>query len=735
MPEIRPQDTRLRPLLASTSIPRGWRPRLEAALSSAWAIRLLIPGLVAGAGLTILVIGDGMLRQSLDTLGRARFTDQSSHLAEHLRQAMERAQARLAALEVTVTSGGADLSDATLARAMQLSFDGNPVIAWMSVSTPDGRFRGLSRIADQLVFADSQPGPLPGQPGSEQRQVVAADGTLSAFDTRSTTYDPRTRPFYAQAATVGRRCWTEPYTFFATHVTGITCAAPLFAADGRLLAVLTVDFDNDSIGTTLAQFSAIPGSHSMVFASDGTVLGTTGTAIPSRTGNRVTNLLDLRDQTFLLLAQRLKDDGIDADGDLPAGNGILAAVRTLSPAPGVAWSVITYAPEDEVLGPANALRLRGALIALGAITAAALVGLLVANALARARRERSEAREQARQAREQASELGAYRLLTKLGEGGMGEVWRAEHRQLARPAAIKLMRDLGKNPEFAARFVREAQVIASLSSRNTIGIYDYGVAQDGALYYVMELLDGLDLEQLVQQYGAVNQTRVVSILRQTCLSLAEAHDRGLVHRDIKPANIYLCRLADEVDVIKVLDFGLVLSVAPGGGAAANRLSTPGMVSGSPICMAPEQACGQEVDQRADLYALGCVAWWLLSGKLPFNATDPMAMMLAHVNSPLPDLRTLVPGLSSELADLVHSLLAKDAAARPMDARAVSYTLRMISLHGGPLAGEPWDEEIAAVWWQRHRPRPAAPLDASTAALSGFSADSPATAITRQLPGV
>jgi len=219
--------------------------------------------------------------------------------------------------------------------------------------------------------------------------------------------------------------------------------------------------------------------------------------------------------------------------------------------------------------------------------------------------------------------------VSKLGEGGMGEVWRAEHRQLARPAAIKLMRNLGSGPEFATRFEREAKVIASLRSRNTIGLYDFGVSDDVALYYVMELLDGMDLEHLVSKHGVVSPLRAMAILRQACLSSAEAHDRGLVHRDIKPATIYLCRLADEVDVVKVLDFSLVVSVQSD--ADQTRLSLPGTVFGTPTCMAPEQARGHTLDGRTDLYALGCVMWWLLAGELPFSAPDAMGLMLAHVN--------------------------------------------------------------------------------------------------------
>ena len=212
----------------------------------------------------------------------------------------------------------------------------------------------------------------------------------------------------------------------------------------------------------------------------------------------------------------------------------------------------------------------------------------------------------------------------------------------------------------------------------------------GSLYYVMELLDGFDLDQLVTSHGPIPPTRAVAILRQACLSLAEAHDQGLVHRDIKPANI--CRLADEVDVVKVLDFGLALASKGTSLSDATRLSMPGTGFGTPTCMAPEQARGLDMDRRADLYALGCVMWWLLTGAMPFQAPDAMGLLLAHVNEPLTDLAALRPDLPAPLVALVHVLLTKDPAARPADARVIIARLRLL----GPLGGEPWDEEIANV---------------------------------------
>jgi serine/threonine protein kinase len=202
-------------------------------------------------------------------------------------------------------------------------------------------------------------------------------------------------------------------------------------------------------------------------------------------------------------------------------------------------------------------------------TVAATIATLLASALAwllarhilRTRREAAVARAEAREAVARAQELGSYRLVEMLGKGGMGEVWRAEHRLLVRQAAIKLIsmgEDAGLDAsEVQERFRREAQSLATLTSRNTIELFDYGVTADGTCFYVMELLDGMDLETMVGTHGPQPAARVIDFLIQACNSLAEAHDAGLVHRDIKPANLYVCRIADEVDVIKVLDFGLV----------------------------------------------------------------------------------------------------------------------------------------------------------------------------------
>ncbi|MGD8396983.1 MAG: serine/threonine-protein kinase [Candidatus Eiseniibacteriota bacterium] len=320
-----------------------------------------------------------------------------------------------------------------------------------------------------------------------------------------------------------------------------------------------------------------------------------------------------------------------------------------------------------------------------------------------------------------ARELGAYRLVERIGAGGMGEVWRAEHRLLARPAAIKLIRGeaLGggataDGDRVVRRFEREAQATAALGSPHTIELYDFGIAEDGSFYYVMELLHGLDLNTLVEEHGPLPAERAVHLLLQACHSLEDAHASGLVHRDIKPANLFTCRRGQEHDFVKVLDFGLVKDAALDRRGEA-RLTQEDITSGTPAYMPPEMIQGAEViDARADLYALGCVAYWLVTGELVFEGNSPMAILVQHVNEPPPppSSRTELE-IPAALDRLVLDCLAKRPGDRPASARAVAVRLRAV---GAEL--EPWSEERAARWWATHLPALAATGGAGAAGGAG-----------------
>ena len=299
-----------------------------------------------------------------------------------------------------------------------------------------------------------------------------------------------------------------------------------------------------------------------------------------------------------------------------------------------------------------------------------------------------------------ARELGSYRLEEKLGEGGMGEVWRARHRMLARPAAIKLIRPsfardarAGVSDEAVRRFEREAQVIARLRSPHTVELFDFGIADDGAFYYVMELLDGLDADSLLRRFGPTSPERAIYLLRQVCHSLSEAQSCGLVHRDIKPANIFICRYGEEYDFVKVLDFGIVRAARDH--ADTDPVQTrENAIQGTPAFIAPEQAMGADLDGRADIYATGCVAYWLLTGQFVFTAETPMGLLLQHAQTPPvpPSARTEQP-IPAALDDLVLSCLAKDPANRPQSAKELS--LRLGEVEGASA----WTQDRAREWWE------------------------------------
>jgi hypothetical protein len=297
-----------------------------------------------------------------------------------------------------------------------------------------------------------------------------------------------------------------------------------------------------------------------------------------------------------------------------------------------------------------------------------------------------------------ARELGSYRLEEKLGHGGMGEVWRARHRLLARPAAIKLIRpSAGGSPEAVRRFEREAQVIAGLRSPHTVDLFDFGIADDGAFYYVMELLEGLDADSLLRRFGPVPPERAIHLLRQICHSLSEAQSQGLVHRDIKPANIFLCHYGEEYDFVKVLDFGIVGTVRQGPDTSLLE-TAENAITGTPAFIAPEQAVGGVVDGRADIYAVGCVAYWLLTGQFVFTADTPMGLILQHAQTqPVPPSRRTTQAVPPALEELVLCCLAKDPADRPQSARDLA--ARLDAIDG---AGK-WTQLQAQEWWQRHQP--------------------------------
>ena len=297
----------------------------------------------------------------------------------------------------------------------------------------------------------------------------------------------------------------------------------------------------------------------------------------------------------------------------------------------------------------------------------------------------------------QARKLGQYRLVRRLGAGGMGEVFLGEHVLLRRDCAIKIIRpDQAGDPTNLSRFEREVQAMATLTHWNTVEIYDYGHAADGTFYYVMEYLPGLSLQDMVERHGPLPPGRAIHFLRQICAALQEAHSIGLIHRDIKPNNVIACRRGAVYDVAKLLDFGLVvqnLNLTSKGDS--DKLTLQGTILGSPPFISPEQAMGKgTVDGRADIYSLGGLGYFLLTGQPPFIRDSAMELLVAHLHTPVPPPSELRPEIPHDLEEVLLKCLNKKPEERYPDAASLDRALAACA------AADSWDNEQAASWWSR-----------------------------------
>jgi serine/threonine-protein kinase len=295
----------------------------------------------------------------------------------------------------------------------------------------------------------------------------------------------------------------------------------------------------------------------------------------------------------------------------------------------------------------------------------------------------------------EAERIGQYRLKEVLGFGGMGAVYLAEHVLLRRPCAIKLIRpDQAGDPRTLIRFEREVQATATLTHWNTVEIFDYGHSQDGTFYYVMEYLPGMNLEDIVEQHGPMPAERAVHFLRQVCQALREAHSIGLIHRDIKPSNVFACERGKVYDVAKLLDFGLVKGI--GLDKEEVKLTQEGSFTGSPAFISPEQAAGQQqLDARSDIYNVGAVAYFLVTGELPFDRTSLLQMLHAHAYEPLVPSPAFQETVPADLQQVILRCLEKDPEQRYQDAATLDKAFAACASAGQ------WTPERAEDWWRQH----------------------------------
>ncbi len=307
----------------------------------------------------------------------------------------------------------------------------------------------------------------------------------------------------------------------------------------------------------------------------------------------------------------------------------------------------------------------------------------------------------------EAKQFGQYRLKHKIGAGGMGEVFLAEHQMMKRPCVLKMIRpDRAGDAKVLARFQREVRATARLSHWNSIEIFDYGHTADGVFYYVMEYLPGMSLSELIKRHGAMRPERVIHLLRQVCDALSEAHSMGLIHRDIKPGNIFVAERGGIYDVAKLLDFGLVKPLMEEEGQSI-QLTADGTITGSPLFMSPEQATGEtNADVRSDIYALGAVAYFLLTGHPVFEETSPIKLILAHAQQVVVPPSHHQEGIPKALERIVLRCLAKSPDDRYQTVEELAGDLAACEGSGD------WGPVQAADWWKKRRSPKSAPVTAT-----------------------
>jgi len=690
--------------------------RIARMFASPAAVLVILPALVIAAGVVVLLLGRRSTRETGENMARRQLVAQAQAVQHDVDFALDQADPVLSMMH---TLGDVAMATPDALARLHDIVEGRPGITNATIAFPVGELWGTYKEpgSGELHMHVTR--------GGSRTNYEMKGGVAEPIGTIANDYDPRTRPHYTEAVKAGKRVWFPPRVFSSSGRTGVTVSEPVLNTDGSLAAVITLDYDVAEL-SQLIRNPPLAGARNVLFTADGTILAYPAVALPqiAMQEKRLLRHTDFKDSALTALFAAMGTQAqsgqrffhIEANDDkYLASIAIVGGKRA-----GVDWYLATLVPEETLFGAMRRLG-RDSIIASGAALAIAMgIALMFAWNILRMRRAVTVARERARSAEERAKELGSYRLVERLGSGGMGEVWRAEHQLLARKAAIKLVRpDVMRDKNHALlireRFRREAQTLASMRSRHTIALYDYGVTDDGTFFYVMELLDGLDLSQLVKQYGPQPAGRVIRILAQACQSLAEAHDAGLLHRDIKPANLVLCRAADEVDIVKVLDFGIVHNLTepiapptprhtpnlatPPRGDSGERLTSEGVVIGTPGYIPPEQALAFSIDHTGDLYALGCVAWYLLTGREVYPRRTEEEVMRAHVYDPVPSIREVTRNwVPIALEELLRQCLAKHPAERPPDARTLAQLLKQIVV---PIE-HAWTEAQAAAWWSAMR---------------------------------
>lgn len=692
-----------------------WTRHVGRTLAGPIAVLVLIPVMVCGVGLVITLASFSNQKAGLKKLAAMRFAEQADLVQAEIENALQQADALHDILRDYIARHGLDFDTEDYAHVMAAQMEGRDILAFIGIGDHRGNYTGVffedSRSPDSRKMVSERRMQPNGKARLRDSYINPDSITLSREDPEF-GYDPRNRPWYLEAARERTRITTDPYPWYDSGLVGVTVADPLLDTNGSVLAVVEVDFNLNTLSRKMEALKETHGSYLLIHTLKGELIAQPGlrqVAKQNQEGRGAAPRIEEIDDP--LVKQYLAKAGVTLDPGKPVlvehDDQRYVAVSIPVDVPGEPlWRVVCIGSLEAMLGTARENMWKGVVTALIAMVLATILAALFARHIVATHLRAGRAERAAHEAQRDAREMGAYRMHRLLGEGGMGEVWLAEHRMLARPVAVKLIHGSklktlgpGDRDRLLARFQREAKSLARLRSPHTIDIFDFGVSDDGDLFYVMELLDGMDAHQLVRQFGPQPLTRVRSILLQSAQSLNEAHAQDLVHRDIKPANIYVCRQAAELDRVKVLDFGMVRFLkgsAQDASGGQDGLTVDGRWEGTPTYMAPEQVEQRAtIDGRADLYALALVGYFLITGNDLFKRETPVASIMAQVKDEPPPLSEVTDrAVPAAFETLLRACLAKDPADRPADLAAFAAALAELDLPDD----ESWSDAQCTEWW-------------------------------------
>ena len=675
-------------MVSTEGLSRAFRTRLTIRRNLLRNIVLLI--LVAGGAVVAVVLFEAY--RAVETLSASLITRAADQTEAELRRFFEPVGQNLLVAAEWGETGAFDYDDIRELNSIFIpELDHHPQLSSLMIANADGfehmLLQSEGEWLNRRMLVD-----VTGTRAHWMRWRAPDDLIVEWWD--ELEYDPRLRPWFQGAidGAADEIHWTEPYTFFTTKDPGITASKRWYLnADTTLTHVVAFDITLTDIsrfttGVTLEERGAI-----VVLTEDRRVLGLPRDGRYSDLASLRAAVLRPADSLGIAALSGALDkwgstnDAAAAPVKYKSGGEIWwAGFRPFELSPQRRLWIGAVIPQDDILG--STIRQRNTVI--GITIAALVIGIVIAMFVDRAYQKRLSSEVL------RAKQLGQYTLVEKIGEGGMGSVYRARHSMLRRPTAIKLIRpEQQDRAEALTRFEQEVQLTSQLTHANTIAIYDYGRTPDDVFYYAMEYLNGVSLQDLVDRTGPMPADRTIHVLQQVCGSLAEAHGIGLIHRDIKPANIMLCERGGVHDVVKVLDFGLVKHIDT---QMNVELTAQDGIVGTPGYMAPEAVHAPDgVDGRSDLYLVGAVGYYMLTGTRVFSGLTALEILAQHISKEPEPPSSRTPGIPSDLESAILACLAKDPSGRPesaLDLRA------MLGRCGD--AGE-WTEERARAWWSEH----------------------------------